>query len=378
MSKVNFINRYSLKIARLNVGLDIEYASKRVSKVKNIVLLWENGETLPTWSQIKKLANLYNVQELIFFSKENIKENRNIPDFRVGVFDKEKDVVKKLINLVLKRQSKLERIFRDEGYPKNLLVGSGRNIKSPIELAQYIASTLKINTKEIKNIPGSNASDTRRKTLNYLIEKAEQKGIFVGKTISYHNISVNNMRGLFVSNDYCPFIVLNRKDALAAQIFSLIHELSHLFRKTESISNSIDFRDSNKDVDPEEVFCNKVAANLLLPAEEFTKSNYSAKDITALSDKYKLSELFIFYRLKELDKIAYGDIDGLEEELKKKTMENIKEKESRSRKRGGNYYNSMKDSNGELFNRVILSTYFDKKISYVEASNLLNFSVERL
>jgi Zn-dependent peptidase ImmA (M78 family)/DNA-binding XRE family transcriptional regulator len=375
MGKVNFINRHNLKIARLNVGLEIDYASKRVSKRKNIVLMWENGEDLPTWSQIRKLAKLYDVQELIFFSKDNTKENRNISDFRVGVLEGDKDVVKKLINLVLRRQAKLEQIFRDEGYSKNVLIGSGKHIESPIELARYISRILKINIEEIKNISGA---DARRKTLDYLIEKAEQKGIFVGKTISYHNISVNNMRGLFISNDYCPFIVLNRKDALVAQIFSLIHELSHLFRRTESISNIIDFRDFNKDIDSEEVFCNKVAANLLLPAEEFTEHSYSKRDITALSEKYKLSELFIFYRLKDLGKITQESIDSLQTELEEESKENIKRKESRDRGKGGNYYNSMKDSNGGLFNKTILSAYFEKRISYVEASNLLNFSVEKV
>lgn len=375
MGKVNSINRHNLKTARLNVGFDIDYASKRVSKVKNIVSLWESGEVLPTWSQLKKLAKIYNTQELIFFSKDNIKENRSISDFRVGVVEEERDDIKKLINLVFKRQARLERIFINEGYPKNKLLGSGKNIKSPVELAQYITQTLEINIEEIKNISGS---DARKKLLNYLIEKAEEKGIFVGKTISYHDIPASHMRGLFVSNDYCPFIILNRRDAVAAQIFSLIHEFSHLFRKTESISNNIDFRESNRDINSEEIFCNKVAANLLLPINEFPRDNYSEEDIVALSDKYKLSELFIFYRLKDLSKLRCKNIDNLEKTLNEKAKKGIEYKEGGGRKRGGNYYNSMKDSNGGLFNRMILGAYLKNKIGYVEASKLLKLSVERV
>lgn len=375
MGKVKFINRHNLKTARLNVGFDIDYASERVSKVRNIVSLWENGEILPTWSQLKKLAKIYNTQELIFFSEDNIKENRNIPDFRVGVSEEERDDVKKLINLVLKRQARLERIFIDEGYPKNKLLGSGKNIKSPVDLAQHITQTLEISVEEIKNISGS---DARKKVLNYLIEKAEEKGIFVGKTISYHDIPVSHMRGLFVSNDYCPFIILNRRDALAAQVFSLVHELSHLFRRTESISNDIDFRESNRNINPEEIFCNKVAANLLLPVNEFPRNNYSEEDIVALSDKYKLSELFIFYRLKDLGKLKCKNIDSLEKTLNEKAKKGIEYKKIKGRKRGGNYYNSMKDSNGGLFNGVILGAYLGNKIGYVDASNLLKFSVERV
>jgi len=353
---------------------DVFYASKRVSSVKDIVSQWEKGDALPTWTQVKNLAKLYNIQELIFFSDENIKENRVIPDFRVGVEEDEKDKIKKLVNLVLKRQSRLEKILKDDGCSKNKLIGSGKDIKKPTDLAKYISDRLEIDLEEIKNISGS---DSRKKTLKCLINKAEDKGIFIGKTISYHNISVKNMRGLFISNNYCPFIILNKKDAVSAQIFSLIHELAHLFRKTESISNNIDFRDSNNNISPEEVFCNKVAANLLLPASEFTESFYDKDSIEHLADKYKLSELFVFYRLKDLKKIKDQDLADIEIVLKKESEENIKKKEL-SKDKGGNYYNNMRDSNGALFNRVVLGTYLENKINFTEASNLLSFSVEKV
>jgi len=164
---------------------------------------------------------------------------------------------------------------------------------------------------------------------------------------------------------------------VSAQIFSLIHELAHLFRKTESISNNIDFRDSNNNISPEEVFCNKVAANLLLPASEFTESFYDKDSIEHLADKYKLSELFVFYRLKDLKKIKDQDLADIEIVLKKESEENIKKKEL-SKDKGGNYYNNMRDSNGALFNRVVLGTYLENKINFTEASNLLSFSVEKV
>lgn len=114
------------------------------------------------------------------------------------------------------------------------------------------------------------------------------------KTISFHKIEVENMRGIFISNDYCPYIVLNRKDAISAQIFSFIHEISHFFKKSEGISNSLDFRKSNLKIDKEEIFCNKVAADLLLPESEFDNKFYSKTDIDILSEVYKLSKIFIF------------------------------------------------------------------------------------
>lgn len=375
MGRVNFVNTKNLRIARENVGLDVFSASKKISSSKkDIVGLWESGVLLPTWKQLEKAAKIYNISEILLMSEETVKENKQIPDYRVGLYDdREKNDIKKLIDLVIKRQRWLESTFKKEGQRKNKLIGSGAQISTPKELALYISEKLGISINEIKQKTGSNS---RKEVLKYLIQKAEDKGIFVGKTISFHNISVEQMRGLFVSNDYCPFIILNRKDAVSAQIFSFIHELSHLFRKSESISNTIDFRKTSKDIDPEEVFCNKVAAHLLLPEDEFTKEKYTKEEIDELSDIYKLSKLFIFYRLKELGKINNLDADDIEQELIEESKRNVENLKNRKKKTGGNYYNSMQDSNGNLFNRVVANSYFEEKVNYTEASNLLKFSVE--
>lgn len=374
MSLVKSVNKDNLRIARGNMGLSSFEASKKISSSKkDIISEWENGNSLPTWAQIKKLSKLYNISELIFFSNQKIEEYKKLPDYRVGV-EKDSDTsVNKLINLVIKRQGWLEQKMKSEGLPRNNIQGSGKNIEYPLELAKFISQKLSINFQEIKNISGYGAG---KKVLKYLINKAETHGIFVGKTISYHKIEVRDMRGIFISNDYCPYIVLNRKDAVSAQIFSFIHELAHLFRKSEGISNTLDFRKSNPKIDKEETFCNRVAAELLLPESEFDKRFYSKTDIDTLSEIYKLSKISIFYRLKDLGKISKEGQGELEAKIKKETEENIL-KSKANEGQGGDYNNNMKDSNGNLFNRIISNSYLENKINYVEASRLLNFGVEK-
>lgn len=360
------------------MGLDISAAWNHISTSKNNLLIeWENGESLPKWSQVTKLAKFYNVSELLFFSTELLKKNKIIPDYRSGENIKNDEGVKKLINLVMTRQKWLERILKSEGGSRNLLQGSGRDIQSPKELANFIKQKLSINIDEIKEISGEDSA--RKKALNYLIQKTEDQGVFVGKTISYHKIGVNDMRGLFISNDYCPFIILNRKDALSAQIFSFVHELAHLFRKSDSISNSLEFRKIDGAPNSEEIFCNTVAVELLLPEEDFIKDFYDADDIEELSQIYKVSKIFIFYRLKDLNKIPRSLVDGLEREIKIETERNIQLKKNKDKnKKGGDHTNSMKDSNGKLFNRFIAKSYTENKIGYVEAAKLLRFSPENV
>ena len=371
MSSVEFINKDNLRIARENMGLDAVTASKKISQSKrDLVVEWESGESLPTWSQVEKLGKLYNVPELIFLSKETIHKNKIIPDYRVGISDGGDQNVKKLINLVITRQKWLEKFLKSEGYSRNQLQGSGKNLGTAKQLANFISEKLDIDLGKMKSL------SRRKDALNYLIGKAEKKGIFVGKTISYHKLEVDDLRGLFISNDYCPFIVLNRRDALSAQIFSFIHELAHFFRRSDAVSNSLDFRSTGRGASPEEIFCNKVAAELLLPSQEFSSNSYNKADIDNISELYKVSKIFVFYRLKELGKIDRDMADDLENQIEREMNENLRAKAEMEKKEGGNYTNAMKDSNGSLFNKTIHSSYLENKIGYVEAANLLRFSPE--
>jgi Zn-dependent peptidase ImmA (M78 family) len=374
MKKVKFINIQNLITARENVGLSTLVATKKISTSKiDLVAKWESGEDLPTWAQANRLAKAYNIQELLLFSKDLIEKNKTIPDYRIADEAEDDEGVNKLINLVIKRQKWLEPRLREDS-KKNKLLGSGKQFESSDRLAVFIKDKLNISNEDIKKFSGIGA---QKKTLNYLIAKAEDCGVFVGKTISYHRIGVRAMRGLFVSNEYCPFIVLNRKDAISAQIFSLVHELAHLFRKTEAISNALYFRQTNRKIDREEIFCNKVAAELLLPKNDLIKTFYDKSDIDVLAELYKVSKLVIYYRLRDLNKIHKGRSHTLEQEIKDETERNLLLKNSK-KKDGGNHTNNMKDSNGGLFNRVVSNYYFENKIGYTEASSLLSFSVENI
>lgn len=371
MTSVKFINKDNLRIARENMGLDTSSATKQISTSKrDMISEWEDGKSLPTWLQVLKLAKLYNIPELLFFSGEKIQKNKIIPDYRVDINNESGGNVKKLINLIIARQRWLEKFLKSEGYQKNKLQGTGKKLDTPKQLAKFISEKLDISLEEIKKL------SRRKNALNYLIDKAENNGIYVGKTIAHHKLQVTDMRGLFVSNDYCPFIILNRRDALSAQIFSFVHELAHFFRRSDAVSNSLDFRNANQDIDIEESFCNKVAVELLLPEQEFTKDYYNRTSIDSISELYKVSKIFIFYRLKELGKIGDEISNTLENEIKKETEENLRAKAEKDKKSGGNYTNAMKDSNGSLFNRTVHASYLENKIGYVEAANLLKFSPE--
>ena len=376
MSRVPFINKKNMKTARENVGLTTDEVSKKISsRSKDIVLMWESGERLPTWKQLEKAEEIYLISTFFLMSDKLIQKSKSITDYRVGI---EKKVnVKRFIRIITQRQYWIRTELKDF-FKKNTLLGTGKNIHSPKKLALYIINTLDIDLDDIKKITVKQS----KLALKYLIKKAEQKGIFIGKTLASNPIDVKNLRGMFISDEYAPYIILNRRDAISAQIFSLIHELAHFFRKTGGISNTQEFR-KDTTIHKEETFCNQTAIELLLPEKYLTQNSYTKNEIKNIADIYKISPIATFYRLKDLKKISSFNVINFEKELKDETKQNIlemelqREKNKLLKKGGGNYINNIKDSNGNLFNMLVSNAYLENKIGHTEASRVLKYSPEK-
>ena len=375
METVQFVNIENLRIARENVGYSTRSVTDKVCSKgtkTDKILEWEESKSKPTWKQLEKLAKQYEVNKYLLTSSKKIKEKRGIPDFRK--LDESSDVnkVKKFLNFLLDRQNFLESVIKDEKSGKNTLVGSGKHYINPEKLATYITDTINF----------SHANKQKGKSiLKHLIGIVESKGVFVMKTLASNTIEVKEMRGVYLHNDYAPIIALNRKDSKTAQLFTLAHELTHLFINKEGISNEtgIDFR-KNSDGNKIERFCNEVASNIVLPKEAIPTKLYTVTAIEELAKKYQVSPLATFYRLKSLNLIDKRDIKEFEKELKKKMEEDLKNKKIKDEKSkgGGDFNNNMKDTNGSLYNTFILSVYFENKINVVEANNLLRMSVNKV
>ena len=362
-----FINLENLKTARKNAGYTTLEATKKIcpgTKV-NRVEQWEVGALCPTWHQLKELGNAYQTNIFLLTGKQRITRERVVKDYRRKETEGELELnAKKFIHFLLQRQKYLAKVMKEAGMQKNTLIGIVENgtRSNAQKVAQLIAHKIDYCYKtSISN------------HLKYLISLLEEKGIFVMKTISYWGISVKNMRGVYLKDDYAPIIALNRKDAKTAQLFTLAHEVAHLFTNSEGISN-IDFRDQSND--PTERFCNAVAANLLLPKDQIEQKIHNNDDIEKIAERFQISELFVFYRLKNLHLLGTEDISLIEHNLIEKPKVRLVKRDDK--KGGGSYINNMKDSNGHLFNNFISSLYFEHKVNAAEASKILKLSIDKV
>ncbi len=376
MTKWTNTNPSNIKIARKNTGLTTREVTDKVcgkNRKDDKVLEWEEGRDYPTFKQLLKLAKLYEVNRFLLTSKILLDEHRQIPSFRRTAANERNANCGKFINFLIQRQRFLEAALQSEGVLKNPRAGSIKYTEqSPAAVAAKIADVLGYKAGTIYKSPAEH--------LKHLISLVEDQGVFVMKTLSYWPIPKEFMQGLYLHNAYAPIIALNRADYKRSQIFTLAHEIAHLFIKREGIGD-IDFRNSSSDSytdhlhDKVERFCNEVAANLLLPEELFSQPSYDYDDIKEISQQHQVSQLFVFYRLNGLRLIERGQINIIKDMINQGYANQPIKKPSGG---GGSYINNMKDSNGFLFTDLVSSLYFEEKLGPAATINILRLSIESI
>lgn len=77
-------------------------------------------------------------------------------------------------------------------------------------------------------------------------------------------------------DEYAPLIFINAKDSQTAQLFSLCHEMAHIWLGVPELLNTYnhDLNSENNNIENEklEKLCNQVAAEILLPQKQIEKS----------------------------------------------------------------------------------------------------------
>ena len=153
---------------------------------------------------------------------------------------------------------------------------------------------------------------SKRKFYLYLRERIESSGIFIQ---GFQKVDVGTLRGVAIVDDSIPIIGINDADRYPAKSFSIVHELVHIIKRTSSICN--DMFGSNP-LDYEEVFCNAVAGEVLVPRSSLDSismnyTHYTIDEVDAIANKFSVSSEVIARRLYDTgkcEKIWYEQISA--------------------------------------------------------------------
>jgi Zn-dependent peptidase ImmA (M78 family) len=173
-------------------------------------------------------------------------------------------------------------------------------------------------------------------------------------------------------------IFINSRDARAAQIFTLAHELAHIWIGASGISNPAPKKRRTERSHEIEIFCNQVAAQLLIPSsglEGYWTDQYSvSENIRRIARRYRVSAMVALRRAYDLEKIGYQVFSRLLDDEYRKFEYATKEEDEG----GGNFWASFSARNSPTLVRAVVSSLQQDKVGYRDAANLLGVKVTTL
>lgn len=360
------INPEILVWARKTVKLSVDLAAHKIGVTPERLYAWEAGDDNPTIKQLYKIADVYKRPFALFYFPEPPKHFKPLKDFRLfpsSVLFSENDEYqfqKELLLFQRKRELALELYeMLDEKPPKFNLKADIK--ESPEIVSKKIIEYLKINHDEIDNTkPGYDA-------LNYWKNFLESKGVLIFQTT---RVPLNIMRGACIAEEILPVIIINSNDSQNGRVFSLFHELTHIVLNSDSISN---FRYREKDLfDQIEVYCNRAAAEILVPSElllqmdvvkvhEPNNMDWNYNELKYIAKRFCVSQEVILRRLLTYNKTNSSFY---------KNFRDSQHHDKEIKQTGGDYYKNIIAKNGQLFLNLALQGYYQEKLS---ASSLVDF-----
>lgn len=380
MADKAFITPKILRWARESARMPLETAAAKVSTTPEKLIEWEEGVSQPTVRQAEILAKAYRRPFALFFLPEIPRDFTPLQDFRTKHATPLGTASVFIIREIQQRQAWLRDVY-EEGDEKPLeFVGSFTSAADTRQVANSILSTLGVR-------PGYYLSSN---PIKEWIDKAERVGVFISRTSFIHSkltLDSEELQGFTIADKYAPFIFINSDDWDAPQLFTLVHELAHIWIAESGISNETEPAIRRKDkLHPIELFCNDVAANALLPAElmsSIPRSNFdSSASIFRVAKQLGVSTFALLVRAFALNTISLIDYRRLKkaadadfkEFQRKEAAKKAKQKENEG---GPNPYLLRLNKNGRLFTQVVLDAFRSGVIAPTQASNLLNTQVNK-
>ncbi len=355
--------------ARTTAHLRPDEAAHKIGVPEGRITDWESGTTRPTMAQARKAATAYKRPLSVFYLDSPPKEFKVLQDYRrgsafAGTLSPELAYV---IRDIQERQAWVRQDLIAQGSMPLRFVGS-LSLQTPVHKA---ADRIRRDLGFLASVRRSwrRPSDPLR-TWERLVE---QRGVYLVQDSLLGKLAAEEVRGFAVSDRYAPFIFVNPSDALNARVFSVLHELAHVWVGKDGISNlSGDKRGATgqSPQDAIETFCNRVASRVIVSDEELAELTGSSQErnlvipaIPRIAESIGASRELVAVRLLEIGSITQSDYESLRE---------LYASDRSGRKAsGGSYYRNRVANLGRRYILQVESAFDSRRITGSEAASLI-------
>jgi len=351
--------------ARERAGLHPGVLARRFPKLD----AWERGAAFPTLKQVEEFAKATHTPVGFLFLPEPPEERVPIPDFRTfagAQLERPSPGLLDTIYLCQQRQEWYREFASTEGQAPLAFVGSASLESGIEETAAKIGAALRFDVEERAQIP------TWTEALRLFIAKADELGVLVmvsgvvGSN-NRHKLDPDEFRGFALCDWFAPLVFINGADSKAAQMFSLAHELAHIWLGQSAVS------DAQASAAPDhrvERWCNRVAAELLVPLAalraEYHASADPGEEAGRLARRFKVSTLVVLRRIH--------DAGGLPTE---RFWDAYRAEAARiaalPKGSGGDFYLTLGARASKRFGRALVASALEGRSPFTEAFRLLGF-----
>ncbi len=348
-------------------GLPLEKLYKKFPKLDD----WIAEEKKPTFRQLENFARTTMTPFGVMFLEEPPEEELPVPDYRTksdAAVNRPSPNLIDTIRLMQLRQAWMREWLLEEGAECLDFVGSvdrRGNIKT---LAQRIRKTLDLDADWAEQLP------TWEDALTKLRRSIERAGILVfsNSVVGLNNdrpLDPDEFRGFVLCDEYAPLIFVNDADSKSARMFTLAHELVHVWTGQDGLFNLVQMMPAKAG---DEKFCNRVAAEFLVPEYKLLESWQQVKNdknrFRLIARRFKVSPVVAARRALDLKLITKLEFFRFYEADQADYVK--RKQEQKKKKSGGNFYATQNVRLGRPFSAAVVRAARESRILYRDAYRL--------
>jgi Zn-dependent peptidase ImmA (M78 family) len=340
---------------------------------------WIEGEQLPTHRQLEQFAHKTMTPLGYLYLDRPPDEQLGIPDFRTPgdtPLERPSPNLLETIHVMKRRQDWMREYLIEEGQTPLEFIASCTQARNVVSLAARIRDVLGLDAD------WAELHSTWEEALRTFRNAAERIGIIVATSSvvglnNHRPLDPQEFRGFVLCDEYAPLVFVNGADSKSARMFTLAHELAHLWLGKDGLFNLIKMMPHR---DETERFCNQVAAEFLVPghklSERWREANASGRPFHTIGRWFKVSPVVAARRAMDLNLITKAQFFSFYEKDREE-WERRKAAEKLSRRKGGPNFYAMQDVRlGRRFAYAVVRAAREGRLPYRDAYQLTDLKGE--